>query len=80
MAKGSNIVHQYFRKQFDGFQILVKVNPIMWTGTEITRTKDGEITVREDLIFDENVLDDLKHDGFEVANPIEFNLYLSGLA
>lgn len=58
---------------------MVKVNPIQYSGTEITRYPDGKISVR-DLEFDEEIFDDLKADGFEEANPLEFNLYLSGLA
>lgn len=78
MGKGSNIVHQYFRRDFAGFKVLVKVNPLEFKGTEITRHDNGEIEMR-DIEFDENIFDDLKADGFEESNPLEFNLYLSGL-
>lgn len=43
MGKSSNIVHQYFRKELDDSTILVKVNPILFRGTEITLLKTGEI-------------------------------------
>ncbi len=79
MAKANNIVHQYFKRDFDDFKILVKINPIGMTGTEITRFNDGKISMR-DLEFDDDILEDLKADGFEEASPLEFNLYLSGLA
>jgi hypothetical protein len=79
MAKASNIVHQYFKKEFEEVKILVKVNPIGYTGTEITVLKTGEIEMR-DLEFDEAIFDDLEADGFETASPLEFNLYYSGLA
>lgn len=79
MAKGNNIVHQYFKKDFEGYKILVKVNPISFVGTEITITTDRKIAMR-DMEFDEEIFEDLKADGFEQANPLEFNLYLSGLA
>ncbi len=79
MAKDGNIVHQYFKKQFEGITILVKVNPILFKGTELTLTPDGKSELRE-LQFDEGIFDDLKHDGFEEASPLEFNLYISGLA
>ena len=79
MGKGSNIVHQYFKRDFEGYRILVKLNPVEFTGTEITRYEDGEVAIR-DLTFDADIVDDLKHDGFVEANPLEFNLYLSGLA
>jgi hypothetical protein len=85
MAKESNIVHQYFKKQFDGFTVLVKVDPYQLKGTEITIEKDGSKEIRH-LKFDEEgysmpeeIFEDLKMDGFEAAGPIEFNLYYSGL-
>ncbi len=78
MAKENNIVNQYFKKEFDGTKILVKVNPIHFKGTEITIFKDGDTELRE-LDFDQEIFEDLKADGFEAASPLEFNLYLSGL-
>ena len=79
MAKSQNIVHQYFKKQVNGIQILVKVNPILYTGTEITIDPEGKVEVQE-MEFDEEIFDDLNVDGFTVCSPLEFNLYLSGLA
>ncbi|MCU0356849.1 MAG: hypothetical protein MUE95_04660 [Cyclobacteriaceae bacterium] len=80
MAKAQNIVHQYFKKQLpDGFRILVKVNPYLFTGTEITISPDGERHIRE-MEFDEDIQDDLQADAFETCSALEFNLYLSGLA
>jgi hypothetical protein len=79
MAKDSNIVHQYFRKKFAETTILVKVNPIGFKGTEITIFPEGNIETRE-LTFDEEILEDLKADGFDEASALEFNLYLAGLA
>lgn len=78
MAKSQNIVHQYFKKRIDTLQILVRVNPILFTGTEITILDGGELAVRE-MEFDSEVFEDLKVDGFELCSPLEFNLYLSGL-
>ena len=79
MAKGSNIVHRYFKKKLEGATVLVKVNPFTYTGVEITLFADGNGETRE-LTFDEAIWDDLKMDGFEEASPLEFNLYYSGLA
>ena len=80
MAKGQNIVHQYFKKQLpDGFRILVKVNPLHYTGTEITISPDGKLHVR-DMDFGEEIFKDLQADAFDACSPLEFNLYLSGLA
>ncbi len=75
---GSNIVHQYFKKELEDVKIIVKVNPIQLKGTEITVSPDGKIESR-DLEFDEGIFDDLKEDGFEVASALEFNLYEAGL-
>ena len=74
----SNIVHQYFKKEIDGVKIIVRVNPILFKGTELTIGKDGVVATR-DLEFDEDIFADLAADGFEAASPLEFNLYQSGL-
>ena len=79
MAKSSNIVHQYFKKEFEEATILVKVNPILFTGTEITVHKNGETEMRE-MEFDQNIFLDLAEDGFVESSPLEFNLYHAGLA
>jgi hypothetical protein len=78
MGKESNIVHQYFKKELAGSILLIKVNPIQMKVTEITVFKDQDPQMRE-LETDADIFDDLKADGFVEANPIEFNLYLSGL-
>ncbi len=75
----SNIVHQYFKKEIEGAKIIVRVNPIRLKGTELTISAAGQVERRE-LEFDEAIFEDLKVDGFEEASPLEFNLYLSGLA
>lgn len=79
MAKSQNIVHQYFKKKHDGLLILVKVNPIHYSGTEIT-IENGQQPAVRDLQFDDHIFEDLKADAFEECSPLEFNLYLSGLA
>jgi hypothetical protein len=78
MAKTQNIVHQYFKKKHDGVLILVKVNPIHYSGTEIT-IEDGQQPAVRELQFDADIFEDLKADAFEECSPLEFNLYLSGL-
>lgn len=78
MAKSNNIVHQYYKKEFKDLTILVRVNPILFKGTEITVLSNGQKELRE-LEFDENIEEDLKIDGFKIASPLEFNLHLSGL-
>ena len=79
MPKTNNIVHQYYKKEFEDVTILVRVNPILFKGTEITVLSNGQKELRE-LEFDENIEEDLKIDGFRIASPLEFNLYFSGLA
>jgi len=74
----SNVVHEYFKKQFDGFKVIVQLNPVDFTGVELTIPDKGNIEKRE-LTFDENIYEDLKVDEFEQASPIEFNLYIKGL-
>jgi hypothetical protein len=78
MGKDSNIVHQYFKKDFPDFTLLVKVNPIQLKATEITVLKDKDPELR-DIDVDAKIFDDLQADGFVEASPLEFNLYLSGL-
>ena len=78
MAKNNNIVHQYYKKDFDDRTVLVRVNPILYSGTEITLLSNGTKELR-DLEFDENIEEDLRIDGFTPAGPLEFNLHLMGL-
>jgi hypothetical protein len=78
MPKDSNIVHQYFKKEIEGFKILVRVNPLTYTGSEITVSTGGDSELRE-MEFDAEIFEDLKQDGFTEASPLEFNLYQAGL-
>jgi hypothetical protein len=78
VAKSNNIVHKYYKKEFEDMIMLVRVNPILLKGTEITVLSNGQKELRE-LEFDENIEEDLKSDGFRIASPLEFNLHLSGL-
>lgn len=75
----SNIVHHYFKKELEGAKILVKLNPIHFSGLELIVDATGLASSRE-LEFDEAILEDLAADGFTEVNAMEFNLYLSGLA
>lgn len=79
MAKSNNIVHQYFKKQFEGHKLLIKVNPIEFKGMELMITESGEPEQRN-LVFDAEIFEDLKADGFVECTSLEFNLYASGLA
>ena len=73
-----NIVHQYFKKEFHEFMILVQVNPVTYAGVELTVHKNGEVEKRK-LSFDEDIFEDLQVDGFAESSSLEFNLYLKGL-
>ena len=79
MGKASNIVHQYFKKQLEDITVLVKVNPLNFLVTEITLYKGRDPEVRE-IEADADIIEDLSSEGFTEASPLEFNLYLSGLA
>jgi hypothetical protein len=78
MPKESNIVHQYFKKESPEVKLLVRVNPLQFKVMEITVPKTGEPTVEEQDV-DQEIINDLKADGFIESSPLEFNLYFSGL-
>lgn len=78
MSKTNNIVHQYFKKEFPGFKLLVKVNPIQFKGTELIIPDTGAFEIRE-MDFDHSIFDDLKQDDFTETTALEFNLYIAGL-
>jgi hypothetical protein len=73
-----NIVHQYFKKEEQGEKILLKINPLTLTGTEL-RISEKAVVATRDVEVSEDVVTELRSDGFEEVNPMEFNLYLSGL-
>jgi hypothetical protein len=75
----SAIVHQYFKKELDEFTILLQVDPIHYEGVELIKYKDGRLQKTERQL-DEDIFDDLAADGFTSASPLEFNIYLKGLA
>ncbi len=76
--KSSDIVHQYYKRTFPEATILVRVNPVDYSGLEITVYPDGSMEKRE-LQFDEGIEDDLAVDEFKPSGALEFNLYLKGL-
>ena len=73
------MVHEYFKKELEELKVLVRVNPASLTGLELVVTQNGDVEKRK-LQFDEEIYDDLQVDGFVPASPLEFNLYLKGLA
>lgn len=79
MPKESNIVHRYLRKKSGASTILLRINPIKLSGLKLTLVPGKDAQLHE-MDFEETLWDDLKVEGFEEANPLEFNLYYSGLA
>jgi hypothetical protein len=76
--KDSAIVHQYFKRIFDDYTVLVKVNPLNFTGTELIIHPDGKVEKTE-MAFDEEIFEDLEVDEFKECGPLEFNLYSAGI-
>lgn len=60
---------------FDDYQVLVAVNPIDFSGTELIIHPDGKVE-KTDMQFDEDIAEDLKIDEFQRGSPLEFKLYL----
>ena len=73
------MIHEYFKRDFDDFIIILQLNPETYSGVELNISKDKSISKRE-LQFDEDIYEDLSEDKFERSSPIEFNLYLKGVA
>lgn len=67
---------QYFKRVFDDYQVLVKVNPDDFTGTELILHPDGKIEKTE-MEFDGEIFDDLAEDEFVQCNALEFQMYLA---
>lgn len=67
---------KYFKRVFDDYQVLVKVNPEDLTGTELIIHPDGKVEKTE-MEFDEEIFDDLAVDEFVAGNALEFNLFLA---
>lgn len=74
MKKGKSIP-QYFKRIFDDYQVLVKVDPDTFTGTELIIHPDGTVEKTE-LEFDEEIFDDLAVDEFKPSGALEFELYV----
>jgi hypothetical protein len=67
---------KYFKRVFDDYQVLVKVNPSDFKGIELIVHPDGRVEKTE-MEFDEEIFDDLAVDEFLAGNALEFNLYLA---
>ncbi|ERM84194.1 hypothetical protein P872_15540 [Rhodonellum psychrophilum GCM71 = DSM 17998] len=69
---------QYFKKIFDDYKVLVKVDPTDYTGIELIIHPNGKVEKTE-IVFDEEIFEDLEEDAFENCSPLEFNLHLNGI-
>ena len=75
----STTLHKYYKKQYEGLLILVQLDPTSLTGVELIINEEGQI-VRNERKFDQDIYEDLAFDEFETASPLEFHLYLKGVA
>ncbi len=71
-----NNLPKYYKRVFEDYQVLVKVDPKDWTGVELIIHPDGKVEKTE-MEFDEEIFENLEVDEFKPANAIEFNLYLT---
>lgn len=74
MGKKDAIVYQYFKRVFDDYQVLVSVNPLDYSGTEIIVHPDERVEITK-MQYDEDIYDDLAEDEFLESSPLEFQLY-----
>jgi len=73
--KKDAIVFKYFKRVFEDYQVLVSVNPIDFSGTELIIHPDGKVE-KTDMMFDEEVYEDLATDEFKESSALEFQLYM----
>ena len=76
--KKDAIVLKYFKRVFDDYQVLVAVNPIDYSGTELIIHPNGKIE-KTDMQYDDEIYDDLQVDEFKESSPLEFQLYLNNM-
>lgn len=67
---------QYFKRVFDDYQVLVQVEPETFTGIELIVHPDGKIEKTE-MVFDEEIFEDLAADEFIHCNVLEFQMHLA---
>jgi hypothetical protein len=75
-TKNMKPIPQYFKRVFDDYQVLVKVNPTDFSGIELIVHPDGRVEKTE-MAFDEEIFEDLEVDEFQPGGALEFNLYLA---
>ncbi len=67
----------YYKRVYEDYKVLVKVFPSDFAGTELIIHPDGKVE-RTEMVFDDEIYDDLAVDEFQKCSPMEFNLYLKG--
>jgi len=77
--KSSAVVHEYYKRVFDDYIVLVQVNPMDFSGLELIVHPDKKLEQTK-MQFDEDIKEDLEVDEFKPITALEFNLYLKGLA
>jgi hypothetical protein len=77
--KSSAVVHEYYKRVFEDYIVLVQLNPIDYSGLELIVHPDKKLE-KTKMQFDEDIREDLEVDEFKKTTALEFNLYLQGLA
>lgn len=75
MAKKDAIVFKYFKRVFDDYQVLVSINPIDFSGTELIVHPDDKVEITK-MQYDDDIYEDLAVDEFTESSPLEFQLYM----
>jgi len=78
MAKKSNIVFQYFKKENKKHSIFIQLDPIRFSGAKLTVLHNGDMEL-EEMQFESNMEAQLRAEGFLEANPLEYHILINGL-
>ncbi|MEM1406327.1 MAG: hypothetical protein AAGG59_06095 [Bacteroidota bacterium] len=73
------MVHEYFKKDFEDFKILIQLNPVNFSILELTVDVNNSISKRK-IQADEDIYEDLNEDEFIKSSALEFNLHLKGVS
>lgn len=76
--KSSAVVHEYYKRVFEDYIVLVQLNPMDFSGLELIVHPDKKLE-KTKMQFDEGIKEDLEVDEFKKITALEFNLYLKGL-
>ncbi|MEM9390219.1 MAG: hypothetical protein AAGA02_07090 [Bacteroidota bacterium] len=73
------MVHEYFKKDFEDFKILIQLNPVNFSILELTVDTNNSVSKRK-IQADEDIYEDLNEDEFIKSSALEFNLHLKGVS